>query len=148
MQCTSITVFWVFLKECTPFRIHSHLVTASKDMMLLSKWSGREEYWARPMESEYSQGWKSTILGKRISSLPYQAKHHWYSLDVWEGENCPSINSMICLHLVLTENKPSIHWQNVSFNSLRWIYFKRKLPIFISLNLRGKVHADFSSLKY
>lgn len=94
------------------------------------------------------RGEKARFWERRISSLPYQAKHHWYSFDVWEGENFPSINSMICLHLVLTENKPSVHWQKFSFNSLRWIYFKRKLPIFISLNLRGKVHANFSSLKH
>lgn len=64
------------------------------------------------------------------------------------GGNFPGINPMICLHLVPTEIKPFVHCQDVSFNSLRWTYFKRKLPLFFSLNLRGNVHTNFSSLKY
>lgn len=102
----------------------------------------------RTTEQSQWRGWVQSGVKWHDSPLPYQAKHQWYSFEVWEGENFPTINSMICLHLVLTENKPSVHWQKVSFNNLWWIYFKRKLPIFFLLNLRGKVHANFSPLKH
>lgn len=94
------------------------------------------------------RGEKARSWEKRIPSMSYQAKHHWDSFEVWEGENFPGRNSLVCLHLVPTENKPSVYWHQVSLNSLRWTCFKRKLPIYFSLNCRRKVHANFSSLKH
>lgn len=104
-------------------------------------------------EPECSLGRKGNSWEKRISSMPYQASTadtplRFERVRIRLDGNFPGRNPRICLQLVPTENKPSVHWHEVPLNSLRWTYFKRKLPIFFSLNLRGTVNASFSSLKH
>lgn len=116
----------------TIFRIRSHfghgLQGCDAPITMMWQWG----LWSKAKEEcEWTRGEKAQSQERRISFLPYQSKLQRCSFEVWEGENFPGINSMICLHLVPTKNKPPVHWPNVAFNSCEMNLFQMHTAHFL-----------------
>lgn len=133
----------------TIFRV-SILVTASKEMMLPPRWCGSEDTeQGRPGKEVAAARGEGKCLGEENVLLVLSGKAPlillWglrggeFSWDKFYdlSSSCSNWKYTLC-----TRAESPIH------DSLKWTYFKRKLPVFILLNLRGKVHVNFSSLKH